>query len=300
MTKILCVYNPQAGGGNSRNYLEEIKTYFKKYSIEAEIIFTEYPKHSTEIIEQVDLTKYSGIAIAGGDGSFFNALNGYKKRTDSPNIPLGILPVGTGNSLSRDIASIDSKLEDFVRIISEGNTIDLDLAEVKTNDETFYYANMMGFGFINDVVETASKLKIFKSFAYTLGVLYNTIKLNTFDLKMTVDDKEFNLDNVFVIISNSKYTGGNYLIAPKADIRDGKLDLIILNRLNRINLLKIFPMIFDGSHVNTKYVDYIHAKNIKLESKTPKILAPDGEIYGEFPAEINCIPAGIKVFAAAK
>ena len=300
MTKILCIYNPQAGGGKSRDYLDEIKQYFKKYNIEADIVFTEHPKHSTEIVEKADLSKYSGIAIAGGDGSFFNALNGYMKRTDSPNIPLGILPVGTGNSLSRDIASLDSPLEDFVKIIGEGNTMELDLAEVKSKDESFYYANMMGFGFINDVVETASKLKFFKSFAYTLGVLYNTIKLNTFDLKMTVDGEELNLDNVFVIISNSKYTGGNYLIAPKAEINDGKLDLIILNRLSRINLLKIFPMIFDGSHVNTKFVDYIHAKNIKLEAKTPKILAPDGEIYGEFPAEISCIPAGIRVYAEKK
>jgi len=297
MTKILCIYNPKAGGGNSMNYLVDIKKYFEKYNIQAEIIFTEYPKHSTEIVQQADLSKYDGIAVAGGDGSFFNSLNGYMKRPDNPNIPMGVLPVGTGNSLSRDIAKVDSSLEDFVKILSQGNTMNLDLAEVKTKKETFYYANMMGFGFINDVVETASKLKFFKSFAYTLGVLYNTIKLNTFDLKMTVDGKELNLDNVFVIISNSKYTGGNYLIAPKAEINDGMLDLIILNRLSRINLLKIFPMIFDGSHVDTKFVDYIHAKNIKLEAKIPKVLAPDGEIYGEFPAEISCIPAGIKVFA---
>ncbi len=297
MNKILCIYNPHAGGGNSRKYLEEIKSYFKKYSIEADIVFTEHPKHSTEIVEQADLSKYTGIAVAGGDGSFFNALNGYMKRKDSPNIPMGVLPVGTGNSLSRDIADIDSSLEDFVRIISEGKTMGLDLAEVKSEEETFYYANMMGFGFINDVIETASKLKFFKSFAYTLGVLYNTIKLNTFDLKMTVDGEELNLDNVFVIISNSKYTGGNYLIAPKAEINDGKLDLIILNRLSRINLLKIFPMIFDGSHINTKFVDYVQAKSIKLETKVPKVLSPDGEIYGKFPVEISCVSAGIQVFS---
>jgi YegS/Rv2252/BmrU family lipid kinase len=210
---------------------------------------------------------------------------------------LGILPVGTGNSLSRDIANVDSSLEDYVRIISEGNTTIIDLAKVKTDNESFYYANMMGFGFVNDVVETASKLKLFKSFAYTLGVLYNTIKLNTFELQLTVDGREMNLDNVFVVISNSKYTGGNYLIAPKAEITDGKLDLIILNRLSRINLLKIFPMIFDGSHVNTKYVDYIQAESIKLKTNVPKILSPDGEIYGEFPAEIKCIKNGIKVFS---
>ena len=199
--------------------------------------------------------------------------------------------------MSRDILGEEGKLEDFVKLIKDGKTKSFDIAEVKSEKQTFYYANMMGFGFINDVIETASKLKMFKQFAYTLGVLYNTIKLNTFDLKMTVDGEELNLDNVFVIISNSKYTGGNYLIAPKAKIDDGKLDLIILNKLSRINLLKTFPKIFDGSHVDSKFVDYLHAKTIKLEAKVPKSLSPDGEIFGEFPVEISCISAGVEIFA---
>jgi len=295
--KILCIYNPQAGGGNSKNYLEEIKQLFIKHSIDAEIVFTEHPRHSIEIVENANLLEYQGLVIAGGDGSFFNMLNGYMKKPDSERIPLGILPVGTGNSLSRDILGEEGIIEDFVKLIKDGKTKSFDIAEVKSEKETFYYANMMGFGFINDVIETAAKFKMFKKFAYTIGVLYNTIKLNTFDLKMTVDGEELNLDNVFVVISNSKYTGGNYLIAPKAKLNDGKLDLIILNRLSRINLLQTFPKIFDGSHLNSKFVGYMQAKTIKLEAKIPKSLSPDGEIYGDFPVEISCISGAVEIFA---
>ncbi len=72
-----------------------------------------------------------------------------------------------------------------------------------------------------------------------MGVIYNTIKLNTLDLTITIDGEGQIFDNVFV----SKYTGGSYLIAPKAKLDDGKLNLIILNKLiiSRINLLKTFP-----------------------------------------------------------
>jgi len=213
-------------------------------------------------------------------------------------IPFGILPVGTGNSLSRDIIEGESTLEDFVKIIKIGHTRRIDLAKVQSPKETFYFANMMGFGFITDVSATAARLKAFKKMSYTLGVLYHTIKLNTFDLKITVDDVVYNWDNVFVILSNSKYTGGNYLIAPRAKLDDGKLDLIILNKLKRLHLLQTFPKIFDGSHVNTKYVDYLQAKTIKLETKEPKILSPDGEVYGEFPVTISCIPEVLSLFGA--
>ena len=295
--KILCIYNPKAAAGKSIKHIGQIKELFISHSIEAEIIYTEFPQHATEIIKNKDLSLYSGIVVAGGDGSFFDVLNGYMLNTNNFNIPLGILPIGTGNSLSREILDINNIIEDYITLIAEGNTKSFDIAKVQTEKETFYFANMMGFGMITDISATAAKLKIFNKMAYTLGVLYNTIKLSTFNLKMIADDKEYDLDNVFIIVSNSKYTGGNYLIAPKAEIDDGKLDLIILNKLRRIDLLNTFPKIFDGSHINTKFVDYIQAKDIRFEVKKAKVLAPDGEVYGELPASISCIPNAINIFA---
>lgn len=297
--KIFCVFNPGAGAGKSVEYLNKIKQLFTENLIDADFVFTEYPKHATKIVKEADLSKYSGVVIAGGDGSFFEALNGYIQNENRYNTPIGILPVGTGNSLARDVLDTNNGIGDYVKLIANNKTRDFDLAKVQSDKEIFYFANMMGFGFITDVLLTASKLKAFKKFSYTLGVLYNTIKLSTFNLKMTADGEEYDLDNVFVVVSNSKYTGGNYLIAPKAKIDDGKLDLIILNKLSRINLLKTFPKIFDGSHVDTKFVDYVQAKTIKFETKNAKTLGPDGEIYGELPVIVSCVSKAIKMFASA-
>ncbi|RLD68537.1 MAG: hypothetical protein DRI95_02785 [Bacteroidetes bacterium] len=93
--KVLCVYNPKAGGGKSVRYLEKIKKLFIAYSIKAEFVFTEYPRHATEIVENTDLGLYSGLVLAGGDGdgSFFDVLNGYMDNPGRLNTPLGILPV---------------------------------------------------------------------------------------------------------------------------------------------------------------------------------------------------------------
>ncbi len=295
--KILCIYNTKAGDGKSLKNLEKIKQLFVDNSIEAEFVYTEYPKHAVEIAKDADLSLYSGLVVAGGDGSFFDVLNGYMQNPGSLNTPLGVLPVGTGNSLSRDILDNDNGLEDYVKLIAKGKTKSFDIAKVQSGEEIFYFANMMGFGMISDIVETASKLKVFNKMAYTLGVLYNTIKLAPYELKMIADGVEYNLNNIFIIVSNSRFTGGNYLIAPKAKIDDGMLDIIILNKLSRLNLLKTFPKIFDGSHINSKFVDYIQAKNITFEVKEPKLLSPDGEIYGKLPASISCIPTAINIFA---
>ena len=54
--KVLCIYNPKAGGGKSLRYLEKIKKLFINYLIDAEIVFTEYSKHATEIVKNADLS----------------------------------------------------------------------------------------------------------------------------------------------------------------------------------------------------------------------------------------------------
>lgn len=286
-----------AGAGKSAKHIDELKELFKSHMVDAKFVLTEYPHHGLEIAKNTDLKPYSSIVVAGGDGSFFDVLNGYMQNPDRANKPLGILPVGTGNSLSRDILNKNNSLEDFVKLIAAQKTERFDIAKVKTEKETFYFANMMGLGMITDISATAGKLKFFNKFAYTLGVLYNTIKLNTINLQMVVDGKEYDLENVLVIVSNSQYTGGDYFIAPKAKINDGKLDLIILNKLSRYHLLKTFLKIFDGKHIHTCFVDYIQAKEVKFVTKKAKALAPDGELYGELPAEISCVPEAIQIFA---
>jgi diacylglycerol kinase (ATP) len=296
--KVLCIYNPAAGGGKAFSHMEEIQNLFTKHAIDVDLKLTKHPGHAKELVAETDLSPYNSLAVAGGDGTFFNALNGYMKKPKENRIPLAIIPIGTGNSLSRDILGSDGKLDDFIRLIASHKSKSYDIAQVNTPKETFYYINIMGFGFINDVIETASRFKWLKSHAYTIGVLYNTLKLNTFDLQITIDGKEELFDNVFVEISNSKYTGGAYLIAPKAKLDDGKLDLIILNKLSRINLLKTFPKIFDGSHIHSKFVDYVQAERISLKAKNPIGLSPDGEIYGEFPAEISCLQKEIEIISA--
>jgi YegS/Rv2252/BmrU family lipid kinase len=294
--KILLIYNPKAGGGKALQKLEKVKQLLTTYLIDFELILTNFKGHATEIVANCKLKLYDGIIAAGGDGTFFEVLNGYFNNPVKLDIPIGILPVGTGNSLAKDILLDNNDIESFVALIKKGNKRPIDVIKVNCNDKEFYFANTMGLGFVSDVIVTASRLKFFGKLSYTLAVIYNTIKLKVFPVKMIVDGRELKLDNVFISFSNSKYTGGNYLLAPTAKIDDGLMDLIVVNKLGRINLLKTFPKIFSGEHVKTRFVDTMHAKNIVIETNSVKLLSPDGEIFGTTPAEISCIQGAIHLF----
>ena len=85
-------------------------------------------------------------------------------------------------------------------------------------------------------------------------------------------------------------------MAPHAKLDDGKMDLIIINNdFHRIKLLKMFPTLFSGNHINSPLVEYRQVKSLKLTPDTNTILNIDGEIIGETPITIDVIPGAIKL-----
>jgi diacylglycerol kinase (ATP) len=85
-------------------------------------------------------------------------------------------------------------------------------------------------------------------------------------------------------------------MAPNALIDDGLLDITILKKMSRRKLLSSFPKIFTGEHIHLPEVETYQAKRIKIVSKKPKVLSPDGELIGITPVEIECLNQAIEVF----
>jgi len=298
LLKVLCIYNPRAGGGKAQKQLNRIKKLFEKYQINADIQLTKYARHGTKLVQQTDLSKYDALIVAGGDGSFFDVLNAYAKNWLNSNIPIGLIPVGTGNSLSKDISLNINDLDNFVKIIHEKKIKYFDIGKVQTNKEVFYFANMTGFGFTTDVTLTGIKYKYLGDFAYTLGVLLNTVKLKSYPLQMIINGKTYDLNNTYVTISNSKYAGGKMMVAPKASVNDGLLDIVVVNKVSRWKLLKTFPKIFDGTYIHSPFVDYYQSPAVTFTTNHQKIVSPDGEILGQLPIKVSIIPKALPVFVA--
>jgi len=238
--KILLVYNPQAGHGRAKKLLPRAEKLFSEYKLDFDLYLTEYPGHGSEIVQGTDFEKYDGLVAAGGDGTLFEIINGYFKNPSKKNIPLGILPVGTGNAFARDLYLDVSKWEEAIKIISYNKPKKVDVGHFQTNDQDYYYLNILGIGFVADVTETAHKLKMFGNIAYTFAVLFRTIFLKSNYLTIDIDGTTMGQESTFIEISNTRYTA-NFLMAPKAKIDDGLLDITLVSKLTRRRLLQSFP-----------------------------------------------------------
>ncbi len=294
---IFYLNNPASGNKNGAKYFSLINREFDLRNIERESVQTEYAGHGTEIIKNLDFEKYDGIAVAGGDGTLFEAINGYFENKSSKRISVGIIPVGRGNAFARDLDLHFEKWKEAIDIIGSGKTKFVDVGLCKTKNEQFYFINILGFGFVTDVASTAFRLRAFGHLSYILGVFYRTISLKPFSLNLEVDGENYKRENVFAEISNSRYTGKDFLMAPGALIDDGLLDVTLLNKVSRFRLLQALPKIFTGDHVKMKEVECFKARKIKIEADTKKLLTPDGQLTGSTPIEIECVPKALEVFA---
>jgi len=95
---------------------------------------------------------------------------------------------------------------------------------------------------------------------------------------------------------NTIHTGKGMKIPPKALIDDGLIDLVIVKKAKRLRLLKVFPSIFNGSHINEPEVIYAKVRSFSLRTTTPGKLMIDGEVTGTTPIKVNLLPHKLTIF----
>ena len=172
----------------------------------------------------------------------------------------------------------------------------VDVGKFITHGQDYYFLNIIGAGFVVDANKTAQNFKFLGDFSYQIGVLYRILVLKFTKLRLEIDGKKIETKSTFIEISNTRYTGGDFLMAPTAEIDDGLFDITLVKKISRMRLLKGLVKIKTGEHIHLEEIDTFKAKHIKIESDKPLVLTPDGELLGITPVEILCLKHAIEVF----
>ena len=291
--KILVIYNPHAGNGRALGLLPQIRRYLAEQAIDADIRMTEARGHAVTLAAQADLARFDAIVASGGDGTLFEVLNGYFQNPGERKPPLGLIPNGTGNAFMKELGLRKSDWRKAIGIIASNRPRRLDVGRLQAHDQTHYFLNIVGMGFVAEIATAAVPLKRLGSAAYTAAVLLKLPWLKSQTLTLEIDGETIVHQGVFVEVANSTYTGTTFLMAPKAKLDDGLLDVVLLKEISRINLLRLFRTVFDGSHIHHPAVEYFQARSIKVTEQFPGRLIPDGEILAGSPVQFDCLPGAI-------
>jgi len=301
--QFLAVVNPAAGGGRCGKEYPAALERLKDAGLEVEVATTSGPGEASEIVRDAYAQGRRHFLAVGGDGTGYELVNGMFPAAlggddDLPH--LGFLPLGTGNSFLRDFMHDGDKdgAGHALGALLERRLRTVDVVRIEHDKGENYFINLFAIGFAADVNSRAARYKNWGEFGYVGSVVAETLGLAPRAYPIREDEGDWNRrPAAFISICNSKFTGGTMMMAPDADTADGKVDVIHVGALGRIGLLRAFPKIFEGKHLELDAVQASQPSRIEFELEGPTNIMLDGEALYVQPKVIEVMPSALRVFA---
>jgi YegS/Rv2252/BmrU family lipid kinase len=268
--KIVFIVNPKAGITPKSKVVIELLTgnIMPSSRFAPEVVFTERAGHATELAKTAISNGADIIVALGGDGT----INEVACALADTDIPLGILPAGSGNGLARCLG-ISMSYALALRTIIRGNTKLIDVATVNDN----LYTSIAGIGFDAFVAEKFAGSTMRGMLSYMQIVLNEFKNYKAIKYHLTIDGNEVEKQALMIVFANSDQFGFNTRIAPHAKLDDGFLDVCIIRKMQAKQLLNVGYHTMRGTLGTTNYVEYYKAKEINIKNAQPALMNVDGE-----------------------
>jgi YegS/Rv2252/BmrU family lipid kinase len=268
MEKITVIINPVSGTTSKKSIPELVNQYIPSDKFEKQFFFTKYQGHAFELANQAVKDNVNYVIAVGGDGTVNEVA---RALVESPSV-LGIVPMGSGNGLARDLF-IPMDIRKALDVIRKGKIKTIDYC--KANDRIFFCT--CGVGFDALVSERFAKKKRRGPFAYMRSVITEYLQF-TPDTYEIIFENEVLIKKAFLVTcANASQYGNNAYIAPQADMNDGMMDVAILSPFSPLDIGHILVQMFTKQMTKNNKTQYYRSKKLTLRRKKPGIVHIDGE-----------------------
>ena len=296
MTTLGIVINPTSGRGKGKILGEKTKLEFARHNVDlVDLSADSFANAMANAKKALKEKLVAGLVVVGGDGMFHLAVNAVA----GTNFPVGLVAAGTGNDSARalglPIHDVVSGVEKIVEALSEPRVVDVIATDSK--GKTFYSFGAVSAGFDALVNKRANTWNWVKGpVKYRLAMYRELMAFKPIPYRLVIDGVERVLEANLCTITNSPSYGGGLYVTPEAQVHDGELDLFILNSISRMELIRLFPKVYEGKHVTHPAVEILRAKHVEIHSEGMPAYS-DGEHVGESPVVCKVLPGALKVFA---
>lgn len=224
------IVNPISGKGKGKFVAKEIAKAFNAKNIRHEIIFTTRVGEAIELTQNGIQENYDVIVAVGGDGT----VNEIAGEVANSNKKLGIIPIGSGNGLARDLnIPINTKASIKNLLLGSEKIIDVGYCNNK------FFACTAGVGFDAHMGERFKNLENRGIIGYIKTFLKEFFTYKSEDYILNIDNQEIKVNAFLITIANCKQWGNNFYISPKAKNNDGKLEICVIRKFPKI----LFPVL---------------------------------------------------------
>ncbi|MGP1514666.1 MAG: diacylglycerol/lipid kinase family protein [Bacteroidales bacterium] len=266
--KILFIINPVSGIGRQKTVEQSLDKFLDKNKFDCTIAYTEYAHHATEIAQKATCQGYNCVVAVGGDGSINDCVRGLI----GTNIKFGIIPAGSGNGLARCL-HIPLNVDKAIEVINNYNHINMDTVNVNGYD----YVSIAGIGFDALIAKqfTGNTTRGFQT--YLRLVLQDYFNYKQKKYKLLIDGKEVVTEALFISFANSNQFGYNAVVAPKASVNDGLMDVSVVKKVPLALVPLVIQFMFFRNFDKSPYVQTFSAKSVKVIGFDDELINLDGE-----------------------
>ena len=255
-TSIHFIVNPISGNGNNLITPKLVSGVFNFDEFKVKIKQTQRPKHAKELALKSIKEGADVIVACGGDGT----VNEIASSLVGSNVKLGIVPMGSGNGLASAL-KIPKSISGALNVIKNSNSTQIDVGEINKH----YFFSNTGIGFDANVINNYSKTKQRRLGSYlraSLLTFFNNPP--SLSVKITTESKSLRLKPFMVFVSNSNEMGYDVSLTPKASIQDGMLDAIIVEPLNKLEIIYFGFLLLIKRPQSFKKAHYFLTKNLEI------------------------------------
>ena len=291
MKNIAFIINPVSGGQEAQKEKRKLPKLIMQL-LDAEqwlpnIAFTEYAGHATELAYQYARMGFDAVVAVGGDGTVNEVARGLRDTQTA----LGIIPMGSGNGFARHL-NIPVRTNKAIEMInhSEPISVDYGLANGKL------FVSTCGTGFdavIADHFAGSNK----RGFAtYLQNVLHEVFSYQPQTYHLVGDGIDLTHKAFLITFANANQWGYEALIAPKASVQDGKMDIMLMSSHAILGSASLALRLFTGSIDDSHFMDTLRTKEITLEREDAAPFHIDGDpVEMEKDVHVKIVADGLRV-----
>ena len=265
---ITFIVNPISGTHSKDEIPQTIDALLDKERIESEIVMTEYAGHAALIASEKAAKGVDVVVAVGGDGT----VNEVARSLVHTQTALGIVPCGSGNGLARHL-SIPMDVKKAVGIVNTCLIERFDYGVI--NGLPFFCTCGMGFdAFISlKFAESGKRGPI----TYVENVLKEGLKYKPETYEIIVDGGTTRYKAFLIACANASQYGNNAYIAPGATMKDGEMDVVIMEPFDALEAPQIAADLFMKTLGNNSKIKAFRTKSIHIHRSAPGAIHYDGD-----------------------
>lgn len=295
MTETLVIVNPAAGRGRAARVERKIAQLLASRGHSAEFVHSQSAEDVREKASSATQQGFRCVAALGGDGTFHHVVNGIVE-TDCI---AAFFPAGSGNDIADGLGIPDDPVraaELFLRTAPRP----IDVVRVRFADGiSTYFLGAGGMGLDAEAaLQANTRFRRWPGILrYLAGAFWTFAHEPSFDLRANIDGASWSGKAVLAAIANSPCYGSGIRIAPRAQMDDGMLNIVLVEQVGWVRLLHGLAILVMDRELKFKEVKRFSARLVRLEADPSARVHGDGEHLGQSPAEFEVLRGAIRVKA---